>query len=269
MLGSSGASFARLEDELGAAIGDGAVGATLGDGLLAAAGVLRTQAALRRAVTDPTMPAEAKSGLARTVFGSHLDAAAVDFVASATSTRWGSSVDLPDALGQLGVIAIVKGADRAGDGDRVEEELFAFGRAVTENHDLRDALSDPARTVADKRVLVRSLLDGKATDATVRLAEESLVGTHRTVTAAIDEYTRVAAAARERLVATVRVAHPLTDDQSSRLASALGREQQRPVHLNMIVDPAVVGGIHVEIGDHVVDGSISSRMDDARRRVAG
>jgi F-type H+-transporting ATPase subunit delta len=269
MLGSSGASFARLEDELGAAIDGGADGAALGDGLLAAAEVLRSQAALRRAVTDPTMAGEAKAGLARTVFGAHLDKAAIELVASATTTRWGSSVDLPDALGQLGVVAIVKGADRAGDGDRVEEELFAFGRAVTENHDLRDALSDPARTVADKQALVRSLLTGKATAATQRLAEESVMGTFRTVSAAIDEYTRAAAVARDRLVATVRVAHPLSEDQSSRLASALGAEQQRPVHLNMIVDPAVVGGIHVEIGDHVVDGSISSRMDDARRRVAG
>jgi F-type H+-transporting ATPase subunit delta len=224
---------------------------------------------LRRAVTDPTMPPESKAALASSVFASHLDASATKLVASSTTTRWGRSGDLADVLGQLGVMAIVKAADKAGEGDRVEGELFTFGRAVTENHDLRDALSDPARTVADKQVLIESLLGDKAASATVRLARESVKGTYRTVTGAIDEYTRAAASARNRLVATVRVARPLGEEQATRLASALGGESKRPVHLNMIVDPAVVGGIHVEIGDHVVDGSISSRLDDARRRVAG
>jgi len=269
MLGSSGASFARLSDELGAAIDGGADGAAIGDGLLAAASVLRDQVALRRAVTDPSKQPEPKAGLARAIFGDRVDSAATELIASASGSRWGSSTDLPEALGHLGVVAIVRAADRAGEGDRLEEELFSFGRLVIDNPQLRDALSDPARTAADKQALVRSLLEGKVALPTLRLAEESLGSTYRTVSAAIDEYVRIAAEARTRLVATVRTATPLTEDQSTRLATALGREQQRPVHLNLIVDPEVVGGIHVEIGDHVVDGSIASRLDDARRRIAG
>ena len=143
MLGSSGASVARLTDELTTVIDGGEDGAALGDGLLAAAAVLRDQVALRRAVTDPSTEADAKAGLARSIFGEHLGAAVVDLVASASSARWGSSRDLPEALEQLGVVAIVKGADRAGEADRLEDELFAFGRAVIENPDLRAALSRP------------------------------------------------------------------------------------------------------------------------------
>ncbi|RNL80019.1 F0F1 ATP synthase subunit delta [Nocardioides marmorisolisilvae] len=269
MLGSSGASVARMNDELSAVIGGGADGAALGDGLLAAAAVLRDQVALRRAVTDPSTESEAKSGLARSVFGSHLDGKVLDLVAGAAGSRWGSSRDLPEALEKLGVTAIVKGADSAGEGDRLEDELFAFGRAVVENPDLRSALSDPARSVADKQGLVAALLDGKAASATVRLAREAVTGTHGTVTKALEEYSRTAAGARQRLVATVRVASALTAEQSTRLAAALGKENARPVHLNTVVDPSVVGGIHVEIGDFVVDGSISARVDDARRQVAG
>jgi F-type H+-transporting ATPase subunit delta len=269
MLGSSGASVARLTDELNAVIDGGADGASLGDGLLAASAVLRDQVALRRAVTDPSTESGARSNLARSVFGNHLDAQALDLVASAAGARWGSSRDLPEALEKLGVTAIVKGADRAGDGDRLEDELFSFGRAVIENPDLRSALSDPARSVADKQALVTTLLEGKAASATVRLVREALTGTHGTVSNALAEYGRTAAGARERLVATVRVARPLTEEQSSRLAAALGRENARTVHMNTIVDPEVVGCIHVEIGDFVVDGSISARVDDARRQVAG
>ncbi|HET6153378.1 MAG TPA: F0F1 ATP synthase subunit delta [Marmoricola sp.] len=269
MLGSSAASFARLSDELSSSIAGGADGSVLGDGLLAAAGVLRGQVALRRAVTDPSTEAGAKSGLARTVFGNHLDTGSLELVVSAAGSRWGSSLDLAEALEQLGVVAIALAAERAGEGDRLESELFAFGRAVAENPELRAALSDPARTVEDKQGLVSSILDGRATAATVRLAREALSGSYGTVTTALDAYSRTAAAARSQSVATVRVAHPLTEAQSTRLASALGRDQSRPVHLNMIVDPDVVGGIHVEIGDHLVDGSISARLDEARRQVAG
>jgi len=72
-----------------------------------------------------------------------------------------------------------------------------------------------------------------------------------------------------RLVATVRVAHELGDADSQRLQGALARQYDRPVHLNVVVDPDVVGGVKVEIGDDVIDGTVASRLDDARRRLAG
>lgn len=267
--GSSGDSLARLSAELGKAIEGGADGAAVGDSLFRAADVMRDQPALRRASTDPSTPAEAKSALAQGVFASHLDPAATELVASAAGLRWASSGDLPAALEQLGVIALVKGADAQGEGDRLEGELFAFGRAVTDNPELRDALSDPARSTADKRALVRTLLEGRASGGTVRLAERSVSGVHLTVARAIDDYTRLAAETRNRLVALVRTARPLTDDEHSRLGKVLATQLDRPVHLNVVVDPSLIGGVRVEIGDQVIDGTIASRLDDARRRLAG
>jgi F-type H+-transporting ATPase subunit delta len=269
MRGSSAGSLEYLVVALKSLVDGGADAAALGNDLLGAAAVLRDQVSLRRAATDPSKPSSAKSKLLAGVFGAHLGEAATGLIAQAGGLRWGASSDLGAALEELGVDAVVTGADQAGDGDRVETELYAFARTVTENHGLRDALSDPARSVADKRALVGSLLEAKASSATIRLVEEAVGGGHLTVSSALADFSRAAAAARNRTVATVRAAQPLTGDQQQRLSAALGRDSDKPVHLNVVIDPAVIGGLRVEIGDHVIDGTVASRVDDARRRVAG
>lgn len=269
MHGSSADSLARLTDQVVSAVDGGADGAELGSGLFAAATVLLDQPALRRALTDPSAEAAARSSLAEGVFGKHLSAEAASVVAASAGQRWAASSHLATALEQLGVVAVVKAADRDGAGDRVEAELFGFGRAVVDNPDLRSALSDPARSVADKRALVRSLLDGKAHAGTVQLVEQAAGGTHLTLTNAIDTYVELAAHTRNRLVALVRVAQPLDGDEEKRLAAALSAQYDRTVHLNTVVDPSVLGGIHVSVGDEVIDGTVSSRLEDAARRLAG
>ena len=214
-----------------------------------------------------TSAGEGRAG--RRIFGGKLDTASLDLVKQAVGRRWAATRDLGDSLEYLGVIAVVRGAEAAGQADALEEQLFAFERLVAGTPDLRDALSDPARSVEDKRALLRGLLEGKATPGTIRLAEQSVAGTHRTVQVALDEYERIAAAYRNRLVAEVRVARPLSDTDGQRLAGSLAKQYGRPVHLNVVVDADVMGGIRVEIGDDVIDGTMVSRLQDARRSLAG
>jgi F-type H+-transporting ATPase subunit delta len=70
-------------------------------------------------------------------------------------------------------------------------------------------------------------------------------------------------------VATVTATVPLTEEQRRRLGAALAGIYGHDVHLNVEIDPDLVGGIRVEIGDEVIDGSVASRLDDARRRLVG
>lgn len=268
MLGSSADSLELLRKEVATAVSDGD-GTGIGRSLFAAADITRQQGALRRALTDPSTELASRSKLAASIFDPHLDPAASRIVQRAAGSRWTSSNDLPQALEEVGVAAVVMGADRAGDGDRVEDELFAFSKLVTDDHDLRDALSDSSRTAADRRGLVRGLLEGKATEATVALAEESVTGGHQMVLRSLSEYTRLAAAARGRLSALVRVAHPLRREHEDRLAQLLEKEYGKPVHINTLVEPDLVGGIRVEIANDVFDGSIASRIDGARQRLVG
>jgi F-type H+-transporting ATPase subunit delta len=261
--GASAEALATLSAQLEGA----ADAATVGAELFSVASVLRSEPALRRVATDVSVAAEAKAGLAQQVFGSHIGATALGLVSSAFGQRWTTARDLADVLEHLGVVATV--TSTGSDAGRLADELFAFAGAVQGNPELRDALADQSRSVADRQGLVRGLLEGKALPATVTLAEQSVTGSHRTVDVALSAYQKAAADVQGKAVAVVRVARPLADADATRLAAALTRQSGKEVHLNVVVDPDVIGGIKVEIGDEVIDGTVSSRLDDAGRRLAG
>jgi F-type H+-transporting ATPase subunit delta len=262
--GASAEAQAGLREKVDAA---GADLSTLGDDLLGAAAVFRAEPGLRRVATDQSVDAAAKAGLVRGIFDGKVSAAGLDLVADAVGRRWTATRDLADVLENLGVVAVAKSA--GADAGRLADELFAISQTVNENADLRGALSDPARSAADKAGLLRNLLAGKALPASVRLAELALNGSHRTVVVALTEFQKIAAAVKDESVAKVRVARALTDAERQRLTDALSRQYGRPVHVNISVEPGLIGGMRVEIGDDVIDGSVSARLDDARRKLAG
>lgn len=241
--------------------------AGVAEDLLGAASVFRAEPGLRRVATDQALDGTAKSDLVRQVFVAHVSAVGLDVVGDAVTRRWTATRDLADVLEYLGVVAIVKSSGE--DAGRLADELFAISQLINANADLRGALSEPTRSAADKIALLHTLLDGKALAATQRLAALALNGSHRTVVVAIGEYQKIAAAVKEESVAKVRVARDLSAADRDRLQNALSRQYGRPVHLNVSVEPDLVGGMRVEIGDDVIDGSVSSRLDDARRRLAG
>lgn len=265
MRGASGEAMVALGDQLATVAA--ADLAQFGEDLFGVAAVLRSEPGLRRVATDLSTDAAAKAGLVREIFGTQLSAPALDLVTEAVSRRWTSGRDLAFGLEQLGVRAIVKSA--SADAGRLADELFTLAQVVDGSIDLRAALSDPARSIEDKSALLKGLLDGKVLPATLRLAALALNGTHRTVATALTEYQKVAAEVRDQSVAKVRVARELSDADRARLGEALARQYGRAVHLNISVEPGLVGGMRVEIGDDVIDGSVASRLDDARRRLAG
>jgi F-type H+-transporting ATPase subunit delta len=265
--GASAEALSALTEQLDRAIGSNQAAGALGDELFTVSQLIRGEAGLRRFATDGSLPVEAKQGMVQQVFGNRVGDATRDLLTDAVGRRWTLSRDLPDALERLSEIAVVRSAGaRAG---QVTDELFELGAIVDGNPQLRSALSDPARSVDDKAALVDSLLDGKAQPATVTLAKQSLAGTYHTMTNALAAYREVAAQTQGEVVATVHVARPLDDADRSRLAEILGRQYHTTVHLNIVVDDDVLGGVRVEIGDEVIDGTIASRLDDARRRLAG
>ena len=242
--------------------------AELGRDLFALAELLRGEPSLRRTLTDVSTPAQAKADLVHGLLDGKVSAHAVDVLAEGAGLRWLAARDLADALEHLGVVAVVRAAGRR-EAKRLSDELFVAGQLVNDNAELRIALSDPARSREDKRALLRRLLETHALPATVALTEQALAGSFRSVHAAIVEFQKVAAATQGEGVALVRTARELSEAERTRLAEALSTQYGRPVHLNVEVEPALLGGLRVEIGDDVIAGTVVARLDNARRKLAG
>lgn len=205
--------------------------------------------------------------MVQAIFGGKIGDAAVDVLATAAGARWSAASDMVDAVEQLGVLAVVISAEQATGLDNLEDELFRFGRVVTGDPRLRDAISNTQVPTPHRQALVRSLLEAKASPAATQLAVRAVASRERSYEAALDGYQKVAADRQHRVVAVVRTAIELTTAEHDQLVAALRRMYDRDVHVNVVVDPAVLGGIRVQLGDEVIDGTLASRLDEARRRL--
>ncbi len=241
--------------------------ATAGEELFFVAQTLRGEPALRRVATDSSVEEAAKVELATNVFGKTVGDVALAVVTEAVRRRWAVSSRLPEMIEQLGVVALVRSAGARS--DQITDELFALGRLIEANPDLRGALADSSRSAADKVGLLQRLLDGKVLPATLTLVEHAVSTATGTVERAIADFQKVAADVQGELLATVRAADELSESDRTRLSEMLGRQYNRSVRLRVVVDPDLVGGLRVEIGDDVIDGTVSGRLDDARRKLAG
>ncbi|MBI3648296.1 MAG: ATP synthase F1 subunit delta [Actinobacteria bacterium] len=153
---------------------------------------------------------------------------------------------------------------------KVEDELFAFAKALEQQAPLRQALTDAALPAENKKGVIRDLLGERAHPVTGNLlgfVVES--GRARELGRIVEELARLAAERRQLALAEVRSAVPLSEQQRKRLAAALSRATGRAVEVKVVVDPGVVGGVVARVGDEVFDGSIAARLEDAKQHMTG
>lgn len=238
--------------------------------VLAVATLLAGEKTLRTALADAGQPVAVREALVKDVLGSRVNATTVSLLLSAIGARWSDADDLLDAVEELGAVVAFCAAESDGTLDRVEEELFRFGRAVEANPSLQMTLTDPALAPAGKAAVVKDLVAANAAPATTAVLTHIAANLRgRRVDAAVTSLSNLAAAQRERVVAQVRVAIDLDAAQRERMARALARLAGREVRLNIAVDPSVVGGASVRIGDDVIDGTMVTRLTQARRTLVG
>jgi F-type H+-transporting ATPase subunit delta len=269
MQGASRAAYRVARDQLTEEARDQAAAAAMAGELFDVTALLDREPALRRALTDATSPQEARAGLVRDLLGGRVSGPTLDLLAGMASQRWSLPGDLADATEQFAVLATAAAADTGTELDELEDELFRFGRIVSGEPDLYAALASPVLPAGRKQSLLDALLDGKVSGLALRLITQAVLQSRgRSLEAALAEYARLAADWRRRLIALVRVAAQLTGAQRQRLAAALTDIYGRGVQLNVVIDPEVVGGMSIQIGDDFIDGSIASRLAALRRRLA-
>lgn len=269
MLGSSRESLIALQELVASRSADAQFAAAAGD-LLSVSALLASDKPLRTAIVDSGTAVADRENLVRDVFSSRIGALALDFVIAAASRRWSSEDDLVEAVEIIGAQVVFAHADAQGVIDQVEEEIFHFGRAVDANPDLQMTLTNPALSGAAKSAVVSDVLAGRAAAGTAQLLVHTAANLRgRRVDAALTALSDIAAAQRQRVVAHVRVAIALTAEQATRMSAVLGRLAGRNVSLNVVIDPSVIGGVSVRLGDEVIDGSIANRLEQARRSLVG
>ncbi|NYJ04432.1 F0F1 ATP synthase subunit delta [Petropleomorpha daqingensis] len=258
----------RLSGAPRAASGDDLTG--LADELFAVARLLDGQPSLRRALSDPAATADARAGLARRLLSGKVSDATLDVVETMARQRWSRPLDLVEAAETLGVEAAFDAADAQGELDGVEDELFRFGRIVAADPELSRVLSDRTGPTQGKVELLDRLLAGKVSPVSALLLRNVLTASHvGHAETAIERLSESASARRGRSVAFVTTAVALTDAQEQRLTGILARLYGRTIGLQVTVDPDVLGGLIIRVGDEVIDGSVVHRLEAAGRRLTG
>ena len=267
--GSSRQSLVTARAALDAAVkgADANTASTLSVELFFVADVLDTNIAVRRAITDSSRDDKSKSVFLSELFASKIGALALGITTEISAMRWSAPKDLVLVIEQLAIEAEASAANIAGELDVVEDEIFTASRAIAGSAELRKALTSDAKLA--KATLVSEILKG-ASGSTVKLVSQ-LVNTWRgrSIESAFADYAHALAARRNRVIALVRVAAPLSPAQQERLSTALNKQVGQPVRINIEIEPAVIGGVSVKFADELVDGTVSNRLAGAARAVVG
>jgi len=268
--GSSRAALAAARERLDALTTSAEASERLAADLTAVAALLVAEGALRRALAEPSLPGEQRAAVAARVLQGRIGQQNLDLLSVVVADRWSSAADLVDGVGELAAEATLARADAEGQLDQVEDDLFRFARTLDRSPELALALSDTALPMERKRAVLERLLGDRLGAAGMTLVMQALTVTGgRALDRRLDALTRLAAARRQRLVAVVRVARPMDPEQQERLRAALSRAYAREVQLQVDLDPEVLGGVQVVIGEELLDGTVARRLGEVRRRVRG
>jgi F-type H+-transporting ATPase subunit delta len=234
------------------------------------AAVLLRERTLRRMLADPATVQSERARLADVVFGGKISDAAMETLTGLVTARWSHPGDLVGTVELLARRALLTAAEQDGSLEDVEDELFRFARVLDSEVRLRELLINDDDPVERRQELLGTLVSGKVRPVTLELLRQAVrLRRDRPLDAVVNDLAELAAARRERSVARVTAAAPLTAAHEQRLADALSRIYGRAVSVQVELDPDQLGGLVIRVGDEVIDGSIATRLAQARQELSG
>lgn len=237
-----------------------------GESLFGAGRVIGSSSQLLSALGDASADAAAKVTLVRAVFGASVTPRALDLLVAAVAERWSSHDDLLAGIEELGLRASALSVSAE---TSIEGELFSFGKTVSSDAELELALASKLGKIDAKAALVEKLLAGKVSGQTLAIVRHLVQQPRgRRIGELLRQAASVVADQAGTSIATITSASVLTPAQLDRLRKSLQERHGRALTINQVVDPALVGGVRVQIGDLVIDGSIATRLADLRLQLA-
>ena len=231
--------------------------------LFAVGRALNGSPALVRALGDDSADQKAKSALVDKAFGG-ASAGTKKLLGHLVSSTWSEPADLLEGVEEAGIrlAAVTASGDIAG-------ELLSVDRVIKSQPDVQLALSGK-RAPADAKLQMVTALFGKKVSAEALAIVSHLVTQprNRRITESVTRAAGIVCDQRGEGLAEVRVAKAIGDAQLKTISTMLESEYGRPHYIDQVVDPAMVGGIRIRVGDHVIDQSVATQLADMRRQLA-
>jgi ATP synthase F0 subunit b/ATP synthase F1 delta subunit len=236
----------------------------LSDDLASTVKLLRREPVLARHLADPSSDASAKAALVDRLLSAKVSDPALDILKTAASQRWSSTSDLPRGIQHVARLALLVRAESDGQIEDVEDQLFRFSRILDAEPRLISLLSDYSTPLDGRISLLNKVLARRASKNTADLLRQSIELLHgQRADDAVRELANLAVSRRGEVVARVTAATELGDAQRDRLTQLLTRIYGHPVSLQLDIDPALLGGLAIAVGDEVIDGSLASKLASA------
>ena len=224
---------------------------------------------LERALTDPSRPVEDKVAVVKTLIGNQAHPLVMEIMSDLVSRRWSRVSDIANAVEDFGVDGMMYYADHTNTTLQVSVELAELHSALLNLPVVRTKLYDATVSSEARIKLLYSLIgDADFTKVTKRLAEHATCNLRnrrylQTIQWLINKFSRHMG---ESMV-TVTTATPLSKEQVEKLIAIYTAKTGHPVHINSVVDPTVMGGMRIQVGDEVTDNTVVAQLQHLQRTV--
>ena len=241
----------------------------IGNELFTITKVLDDTIQLERALPPPPRPVADKVAVLKDLLGDTAHPMPREIMPDLVSRRWSRARDIANAVEDFGVDAMMYYADATDATLQVSIELSELHSALLNLPVVRAKLYDYQATSEARVKLFREVFSGKTLNkVTMRLAEHATCNLRRrryleTIQWLINKFSRHMG---ESMV-TVTTATPLKKEQIKRLVEVYSAKVGRQVHINSVVDPTVLGGMRIQVGDEVTDNTVVAQLQNLHRKV--
>ena len=241
----------------------------IGNELFTITSALDNNIQLERALTDPSRPTADKVAVFKEMVGDQVHPMTTEIMTDLVSRRWSRARDIANAVEDFGVDAMMYYADATDSTLQVSIELSRLHSSLLNLPVVRSKLYDDQAPSEVRVKLFRELFgDKNLNKVTMRLAEHATCNLRRrryleTIQWLIKKFSRHMG---QSMIA-VTTAAPLKEEQIKRLIDVYSAKVGRQVHINSVVDPTVLGGMRIQVGDEVTDNTVVAQLQNLHRRV--